>query len=240
MNKTLIIFLILITKQVSLNAQVNEEYLIKIDDILNFQSSDFKKKIKSDDIATYTTDGIIKVLDNKIRNAEKLKQNYDSITTNTVKLLEDLKIFTYNEIQRLFIATNNLEKTDYKSIFSKENEIFELEMESLRDKQNYIKKLNSWGEAILNLEPSSKILLNKINKLKYNKGIDTAKTTSNILKDFLNGFMPIYTNETEKVKKKLDLEKQKKFDQQTNRFEFINNNLQKKYWGKLYRNTSGR
>ena len=80
-----------------------------------------KKKIKSDDIATYTTDGIIKVLDNKIRNAEKLKQNYDSITTNTVKLLEDLKIFTYNEIQRLFIATNNLEKTDYKSIFSKEN-----------------------------------------------------------------------------------------------------------------------
>ena len=231
MNKTLIIFLILITKQVSLNAQVNEEYLIKIDDILNFQSSDFKKKIKSDDIATYTTDGIIKVLDNKIRNAEKLKQNYDSITTNTVKLLEDLKIFTYNEIQRLFIATNNLEKTDYKSIFSKENEIFELEMESLRDKQNYIKKLNSWGEAILNLEPSSKILLNKINKLKYNKGIDTAKTTSNILKDFLNGFMPIYTNETEKVKKKLDLEKQKKFDQQTNRFEFINNNLL--YNGKL-------
>ena len=46
MNKTLIIFLILITKQVSLNAQVNEEYLIKIDDILNFQSSDFKKKNK--------------------------------------------------------------------------------------------------------------------------------------------------------------------------------------------------
>lgn len=225
MNNFFVLFLVILIKQVSLNAQVSEEYLIKIDDILNFKKSDFKKSLKSDNIAEYTTDGIIKVLDKKIRNAKKLTHNHDSITTNTIKLLGGLIDFTKNEIHELFIATNNLNKTDYKSIFSKKNTLLEILTHKHQSKQVYTKKLNNWGETYTDLEHSSIKLLNRINKLKYNKGIDTIKTKPNLLEKFIDEFMTIYTDELEKVKKELHLEKQKKFSKQTNRFEFIDNNL---------------